>query len=61
MASPWPRRLMVTVVVATLAGAMVWALLPQPVPVDIAEIGRGSLQVTVNEEGRTRVRNVYTV
>jgi HlyD family secretion protein len=61
MASPWPRRLMVTVVVATLAGATVWALLPQPIPVDIAEIGRGSLQVTVNEEGRTRVRNVYTV
>lgn len=46
-----------------LAGILltVWALRPQPVPVDTAVIARGALEVTVTEEGRTRVRDVYTV
>ena len=48
-------------VVAVGAAAAVWALRPQPVPVDIATIARGDLEVTVSEEGRARVRDVYTV
>jgi len=34
---------------------------PQPVPVDLATIERGPLAVTVGDEGRTRVREVYVV
>jgi len=37
------------------------AFLPQAVPADMAEVRRGALAVTVNEEGQTRVRDVYTV
>lgn len=46
-----------------LAGVLlaVWALRSPPVAVDTAEIVRGTLEVTVTEEGRTRVRDVYTV
>lgn len=46
-----------------LAGALVlfWALRSPPVPVDTAMIARGALDVTVTEEGRTRVRDIYTV
>jgi HlyD family secretion protein len=38
-----------------------WALWPQPVPVDIVAIGRGPIEVTVEDEGITRIREVYTV
>jgi HlyD family secretion protein len=34
---------------------------PGAVSVEVAEITRGALRVTVDEEGKTRVRDVYTV
>ncbi len=47
---------------ATLAvAALVVALRPKPVGVDLAVVARGPLTVLVEEEGRTRVRQVYTV
>ncbi len=48
--------------VAVLAMIMVfWFAWPRPVPVDIATVARGPMQVTVDDEGKTRVRHVYTV
>jgi HlyD family secretion protein len=46
-----------------LATAMllVYALRPTPVPVEVAAAGRGPLRVTIDEEGRTRVRDRYVV
>lgn len=46
-----------------LAAAMllVYALRPIPVPVEVAAAGRGPLRVTIDEEGRTRVRDRYVV
>ncbi len=44
-----------------VAAAAVWLLRPQPVPVDLATVSTGPLRVTVDEEGRARVREVYTV
>jgi HlyD family secretion protein len=51
---------------AALAGSVVlvgllWALRPSPVQVDLAEISRGAMRVTVDEEGKTRVRRVFVV
>jgi HlyD family secretion protein len=43
-----------------VAGA-IYALWPQPVEVDVAEVTIGPLQVTVNEDGMTRVKERYTV
>lgn len=40
---------------------IVLALRPQPLNVDVAEVGRGDLVVTVEEEGRTRVRERFVV
>lgn len=37
------------------------ALRPEPVAVDLHEIGRGPLQVTVNADGKTRIREIYAV
>lgn len=46
---------------AVLAAVLAWAFWPRPVPVDLAEIGRGPLTVTVDGEGKTRVRETYLV
>lgn len=43
------------------AGGFWWAFSPQPVPVDLGEAAPGRIEVTVDEEGVTRIRDVYTV
>jgi HlyD family secretion protein len=55
------KRGLIVLGVAGLIGALVWALWPKPVLVDVAEIRKGSLIVTVDEEGKTRIKDVYTV
>jgi HlyD family secretion protein len=57
----WRSRIVGGLVLAGAAAAAVWALMPQPVPVDMAVIDRGDLVVTVDEEARTRIRDIYTV
>ncbi len=44
-----------------LAGALGWALWPEPQAVDIGQVSRGSLQETVLAEGVTRVREPYAI
>lgn len=44
-----------------VAGAFLLALMPRPIAVDTATIGRGHLRVTVDEEGRSRIRDVFVV
>jgi HlyD family secretion protein len=45
----------------TLGGLLAFALWPTPVEVDTASVSRGPLVVTVEEEGRTRVRDRFVV
>jgi HlyD family secretion protein len=47
--------------VAALVALVAWALTPAAVPVDVARVERGSLQVVVEEEGETRVRDRYVL
>ena len=51
----WPA---IGVVVAAL---IIWAFLPRPVPADFAAVSRGDLVVTVQDEGYTRVRDIYAI
>lgn len=44
-----------------LAGLIVYAMVPEPVEVEAGRVVRGPLAVTVDEEGRTRVRQRYVV
>jgi len=44
-----------------LTVGLVTAFRPQPVPVDLAEAKRGLLRVTIDEEGETRVRDVFVL
>jgi len=47
--------------VLLVAAALVYAFWPQPVLVDVGQVARTPLQITVDEEGRTRVRQEYVI
>jgi HlyD family secretion protein len=40
---------------------IVYAFLPRPVPVDLALAARGPLRVTVEEDGKTRIKERYVI
>jgi HlyD family secretion protein len=54
------KILMYSAPVVLVAGFVV-ALRPDPLPVDVAAVGRGPLRVTLDEEGETRVRDRFVV
>jgi HlyD family secretion protein len=49
------------VVLAALAGLVVWALRPQPISVEIVEVTKGVFEQTVSDDGQTRVRDRYVI
>jgi HlyD family secretion protein len=44
-----------------IVGILVYSFMPQPVEVETALVGRGDLSVTVDREGKTRVRERFIV
>jgi HlyD family secretion protein len=59
--SPFVKRGLAVLAAAALLGTLGWALWSKPVPVEVAEVGKGPLVVTVDEEGKTRIKDVYAV
>jgi HlyD family secretion protein len=55
------NKLALFVLAAALLAAIGYGFYPGAVPVDTATVARGPLAVTVDEEGRTRVRERYAV
>jgi len=53
----WPWLAAIVAAVALLA----WAFAPRAVDVDVAPVVRGSFEKTVDEDGKTRVRERYVV
>lgn len=51
---PWTGALL-------LIALIVAGLWPQPIPVELATVSVGELRSTVNEEGKTRVKQRYTI
>jgi HlyD family secretion protein len=58
---PVARILGWSVALLIVAAALAWSFWPKPVPIDIAQVMRGPFQVTVEDEGRTRVKDAYVV
>ena len=48
-------------VLLAIAALIVYGLLPSPILVETADVRRGSFQVTVDEEGQTRVRDRFVL
>ncbi len=60
--SPVSRRIVFWAVpLLLLAGLIALALRPEPVAVDFATVSEGPMTVTVAEQGRTRIRDVFAV
>lgn len=57
----WLRRTALGAVVAVVVGAIVYGFWPRPVQVDLVAVLKGPMRVTVDEEGKTRIRERYIV
>lgn len=56
------RLLIIAVLGIAIIGGLVWvAMRPVPVPVELAEVTRGPMEVTVDVDGVTRIREVWEV
>jgi HlyD family secretion protein len=57
----WIKRAGIAAAVLLVAAAFVYALAPRPVPVDFAVVTAGPMRETIDEEGRTRIRDIYVI
>ncbi len=57
----WIRRGLFALFIGPVLVFIAISFLPQPVAVDMAVLTRGPMLVTLNEEGETRVRDIYVV
>jgi HlyD family secretion protein len=55
------RWLWIILLIAVVLGGAFFALRPQPVVVEMTAVSRGPLRVTVEEEGKTRIRDRFVV
>ena len=61
MVAKWRRLVLWGVLVIALILGVAYAFRPRAVPVDLVSVERGALTVTVDEEGETRVRDVFVL
>lgn len=57
----WLKRALWGLAALVIVSGLLVLWWPNPQPVDVGEVGRGPLRVTVDEDGQTRVRERYTV
>jgi len=51
----------IIIVLAAVLAALVYGFIPKPVLTDMVKVRRGPLRVTVEEEGKTRVKDRFTL
>src|SRR6266571_6530122 len=61
MRTNWIKRAVCGLIVAAGIAGLTWFAWPRPIAVDLANVTKGPLEVTVDDEAKTRVRHVYTV
>src|SRR5262245_14348652 len=61
MRSTWLKRTAGAAVLVGVIGAAGWMLWPRPVAVDLATVTNTAMEITVEDEGKTHMRHVYTV
>ncbi len=57
----WIKLSLMLAVLAAIAAAVVSALIPKPIPVETGTVVQGPLRVTVDEDGRTRVKDRHVI
>ncbi|HEY9427720.1 MAG TPA: hypothetical protein VIR34_11245, partial [Gemmatimonadaceae bacterium] len=61
MAKVSRKRVIQVAAALLIVAALAWSFWPSPLPVETAVVDRGPLQEVVEEEGMTRVRDLYVV
>lgn len=61
MSGVWIKRILTVGVGVAVIGGFAWALREKPALVDMATVTDGPMKVTIQQEGQTRVRDVYSV
>jgi HlyD family secretion protein len=61
MRMKWMKRILGAIVLGLVIAGLIWFAWPRPIPVDLATVSKGPMEVTVDDEGKTRVRDIYTV
>ncbi len=61
MAKVSPSRIVVALLAVCIVGAVIWSFWPNPIPVETASATRGTFVATVDEDGKTRVRERFVV
>ncbi len=61
MKAPLRRKVLVIGIIIAVAAATVYGFLPRPVEVDLVTVSRGPLQITIEEEGRTRLKDRFVI
>lgn len=55
------RWIIVIIIIVGVISAIVYGFMPKPVSVDLVKVSRGSLKVTVEEEGKTSVKDRFVL
>jgi len=61
MPANWKKRAVWGLVLALLAAGLTGFAWPRPIAADLATVTKGPMEVTIDDEAKTRVRHVYTV
>jgi len=57
----WAKRNLWAAISGLVVTGLVWFAWPAPLAVDVATIAKAPMEVTVDDDGKTEVRHVYTV
>jgi HlyD family secretion protein len=55
------RWITIIVISAVAIFVIVYGFIPRPAPVDTAKVSRGPMRVTIDEEGKTRVKERFVI
>ena len=61
MQAPVRRRIFIITVAVIIILALAYGFMPKPLPVDVAQALPGPMRVTIDEEGKTRVRDRFVI
>src|SRR5436305_10469757 len=55
------KRIFWGLIAVGIVAMIAWAFVPKPVEVDLAPVDRGAMRVTVDQDGKTRVKERYVI